>query len=144
MSIFSIDIVQVEARHGAAVEEAIAGLRYGSVCVNVATMMGFCMTRLSWGGFAGNTPEAPFLLCFCVLPPGPQVMFSTPVVPLKHTFQRLPGSTQLRNVVVLRCRHHEPSACRQWPWQACCLCRTASRDAVHRRHTQDWRLPLFS
>lgn len=53
----------MEARHSTAVEEAITGLRYGSVCVNVATLMGFCITRLPWGGFAGNTPEVPSPTC---------------------------------------------------------------------------------
>lgn len=49
--------LQVQAQHQEAFEEAVAGLRYGCVCVNVTSMMGFCIARLPWGAFPGNTPE---------------------------------------------------------------------------------------
>lgn len=48
---------QVQAQHQQAFEEAVAGLRYGTVCVNVTNIMGFCIARLPWGAFPGNTPE---------------------------------------------------------------------------------------
>ena len=47
----------MQAQHQQAFEEAVAGLRYGCVCVNVTSMMGFCIARLPWGAFPGNTPE---------------------------------------------------------------------------------------
>ena len=54
---------QVHARHPAAVEAAIAGLRYGSVCYNVSSIMGFCITRLSWGAYPGNPAEVLVVSC---------------------------------------------------------------------------------
>ena len=47
----------VRRKHPAAVDAAVAGLRYGSVCVNVATTFGFCVTKLPWGAFPGNKPQ---------------------------------------------------------------------------------------
>lgn len=48
---------QVEAAHPEVVADAIAALRYGSVCVNVSSIMGFSITKLPWGAFPGNMPE---------------------------------------------------------------------------------------
>ena len=53
----------VQAQHAEALDRAIAGLRYGSINVNVATMLGFCVPKLTWGAYPGNTPQ--------VLPPTP-------------------------------------------------------------------------
>jgi len=37
-------------------EAAIAALRYGTICINVPGIVGFALTKLSWGGFPGSTP----------------------------------------------------------------------------------------
>ncbi|KAK9835218.1 hypothetical protein WJX81_006473 [Elliptochloris bilobata] len=47
----SPDVMQ---EHADAVDAAVAALRYGSVNVNVASMLGFCIPRLTWGAFPGN------------------------------------------------------------------------------------------
>ena len=47
----------VSAAHGDAVERAVAALRYGSVNINVVTMLGFCVPKLTWGAYPGNTPR---------------------------------------------------------------------------------------
>jgi len=42
----------------ATVDAAIARLRYGSVCVNVSNLLGFCVPALTWGAWLpGGTPE---------------------------------------------------------------------------------------
>ena len=46
------------AEHAGAVDAAVTALRYGSINVNVATMLGFCVPRLTWGAFPGNPLEA--------------------------------------------------------------------------------------
>lgn len=40
-------------------DEAIANLRYGSICVNAPSIVGFCITKLTWGGFPGTTAKVP-------------------------------------------------------------------------------------
>ena len=47
----------VERENPEAVDKAIAGLRYGSICVNAPCSMGFAITPLTWGAFPGNTPQ---------------------------------------------------------------------------------------
>lgn len=44
----------VMEEHASAVDAAVAALRYGSVNINVASMLGFCVPRLTWGAFPGN------------------------------------------------------------------------------------------
>ena len=39
-------------------DAAIAGLRYGNVCVNTPAVMGFCLTKATWGAYPGGTPQA--------------------------------------------------------------------------------------
>ena len=51
----------VSTHHADAVDKAVAALRYGSVNINVVTMLGFCVPKLTWGAFPGNTPQA----CSC-------------------------------------------------------------------------------
>ena len=46
----------MQRRHRGAFDAAIAGLRYGCVCVNVPTLVGFAITALPWGAFPGGTP----------------------------------------------------------------------------------------
>jgi hypothetical protein len=42
----------------AEVERAIAALRYGSISINVPTIMGFAITKLTWGAYGrGGLPE---------------------------------------------------------------------------------------
>lgn len=36
-------------------DKAVAGLRYGSVNVNVPSFVGYSFPKLSWGAFPGNT-----------------------------------------------------------------------------------------
>ena len=44
--------------HRAAVDAAVAALRYGTVCVNVPGTVGFAVTKLAWGAYGGGgTPE---------------------------------------------------------------------------------------
>ena len=48
----------VMTHHAEAVDKAVAALRYGSVNINVVTMLGFCVPKLTWGAYPGNTPQA--------------------------------------------------------------------------------------
>ncbi len=48
----------VMTHHADAVDKAVAALRYGSVNINVVTMLGFCVPKLTWGAYPGNTPQA--------------------------------------------------------------------------------------
>jgi acyl-CoA reductase-like NAD-dependent aldehyde dehydrogenase len=43
---------------GPAYEDALAGLRYGTVAVNMWSAAGFVFGATPWGGFPGHTPEA--------------------------------------------------------------------------------------
>ena len=47
----------VQREHPEAVDAAVAGLKYGSVCINCPSLAGFPNTRLSWGAFPGHTKE---------------------------------------------------------------------------------------
>ena len=47
----------VASEHSAAVETAVAELRYGSININVATMLGFSVPKLTWGAYPGNKPQ---------------------------------------------------------------------------------------
>lgn len=40
-----------------AVDKAIADLRYGSVSVNLPSLLGYAVMKLAWGGFPGATPQ---------------------------------------------------------------------------------------
>lgn len=40
-----------------AVDKAVADLRYGSVCVNLPSLLGYAVMKLAWGGFPGATPQ---------------------------------------------------------------------------------------
>lgn len=44
-------------QHQVAFDAFIAALRYGSVCVNVPCMIGFGITRLSWGAWGDDTED---------------------------------------------------------------------------------------
>ena len=48
----------VSTHHAEALDKAVADLKYGSINVNVATMLGFCVPKLTWGAYPGNTPQA--------------------------------------------------------------------------------------
>ncbi len=50
---------EVQAQHAEALDRAIAALKYGSINVNVATMLGFCVPKLTWGAYPGNPPQVP-------------------------------------------------------------------------------------
>ena len=43
--------------HAVALDEAVAGLRYGTVGVNAWVGVGFLLARASWGAYPGGTPE---------------------------------------------------------------------------------------
>ncbi len=49
---------QREPAVGAAVERALADLRYGTVSLNAWAALGFALGVLPWGAFPGNTPNA--------------------------------------------------------------------------------------
>ena len=40
-----------------AVDKAVADLRYGSVSVNLPSLLGYAVMKLAWGGFPGGTPQ---------------------------------------------------------------------------------------
>ncbi len=44
-----------ERAHAAAIDRAIAGLRYGCIAVNAWTGVGFLLTESTWGAFPGHT-----------------------------------------------------------------------------------------
>ena len=46
-----------QRQHQAAVDSAIADLRYGSVNVNLPTILGYAMMKMAWGGFAGSNAK---------------------------------------------------------------------------------------
>ena len=46
-----------EKQLGAALDEAIAELRYGSIGINVWSAFGFLASRAAWGAYPGNTPQ---------------------------------------------------------------------------------------
>lgn len=47
-----------QRKHRAAFDDLVAGLRYGSVCINVPTLIGFATTKLTWGAYLpGGTPQ---------------------------------------------------------------------------------------
>lgn len=49
----------LQRKHRAAFDDLVAGLRYGSVCINVPTLIGFATTKLTWGAYLpGGTPQA--------------------------------------------------------------------------------------
>ena len=50
----------VATQHADAVDRAITDLRYGSININVVTMLGFCVPKLTWGAYPGNTPQVRF------------------------------------------------------------------------------------
>ena len=45
-------------------DQAVAGLRYGSVAVNAPSFAGYTFPKLPWGAFPGNTPQVSFLCAF--------------------------------------------------------------------------------
>ena len=70
----------MSAHHADAVDKAVAALRYGSVNINVVTMLGFCVPKLTWGAYPGSTPQArpwsPALCASCSLPYSAQLCLS--------------------------------------------------------------------
>lgn len=61
--------MKVEKAYPEAADAAVAGLRYGSVCVNISSVLGFGITRLTWGAFPGHTLQVYVVLCtvLCVV-----------------------------------------------------------------------------
>ena len=59
---------EVSTQHADAVDKAVAALRYGSININVVTMLGFCVPKLTWGAYPGNTPQVRGQLCRQDLP----------------------------------------------------------------------------
>lgn len=43
--------------HQTVVDTAIADLRYGSVNVNLPTILGYAIMKMAWGGYPGATPQ---------------------------------------------------------------------------------------
>jgi hypothetical protein len=52
----------VSAQHADAVDQAVADLKYGSININVVTMLGFCVPKLTWGAYPGKTPQVEMTL----------------------------------------------------------------------------------
>lgn len=48
---------ETQAAHAEAFESFLVGLRYGSVGVNVPTLLNYFVPSLSWGAFPGHTPD---------------------------------------------------------------------------------------
>ena len=48
-----------------AVDKAIADLRYGSVNVNLPTILGYAVMKMAWGGFPGATPQVHETCLLC-------------------------------------------------------------------------------
>ena len=48
---------KTQSSSASAVDKAIADLRYGSVCVNLPSILGYAVMKLAWGGFPGATPQ---------------------------------------------------------------------------------------
>ncbi len=51
-----VDLV-TQKTNATAVDTAIADLRYGSVNVNLPTILGYAVMKMAWGGFPGSTPQ---------------------------------------------------------------------------------------
>ena len=51
-----VDPVTQKANQSA-VDTAIADLRYGSVNINLPTVLGYAVMKMAWGGFPGATPQ---------------------------------------------------------------------------------------
>ena len=51
-----------QKQHQVAVDSAIADLRYGSVNVNLPTILGYAMMKMAWGGFAGSNAKVTQIL----------------------------------------------------------------------------------
>ncbi|MCB1247617.1 MAG: aldehyde dehydrogenase, partial [Acidimicrobiia bacterium] len=47
---------RTQKRHAAAVEQAVADLRYGTVCINAWVGVAYFMSRCAWGAAPGHTP----------------------------------------------------------------------------------------
>ena len=47
-------LLQVQKQHPQAFDRAIANLKYGSINVNVCNLIGYAVTRLTWGAFPGH------------------------------------------------------------------------------------------
>ena len=48
---------KTQSASATAVDRAIADLRYGSVNVNLPTILGYAVMKMAWGGFPGGTPQ---------------------------------------------------------------------------------------
>lgn len=59
---------KTQSSSASAVDQAIADLRYGSVNVNLPSILGYAIMKLAWGGFPGATPQVCTSLAWCVGP----------------------------------------------------------------------------
>lgn len=50
---------RTQSSSASVVDKAIADLRYGSVCVNLPSILGYAVMKLVWGGFPEATPQVP-------------------------------------------------------------------------------------
>ena len=48
---------KTQSSNASAVDKAIADLRYGSVNVNLPSILGYAIMKLAWGGFPGAKPQ---------------------------------------------------------------------------------------
>lgn len=53
----SCTVIAPPETDAAALDTAVADLRYGAVCVNLPSFAAFTFPKLSWGAYPGNTPQ---------------------------------------------------------------------------------------
>ena len=59
-------LLQVQKQHPQAFDRTIANLKYGSINVNVCNIIGYAVSRLTWGAFPGHTMQVRLELLFKV------------------------------------------------------------------------------
>jgi len=56
----SCTIVSPPETDAAALDKAVAGLRYGAVGINIPSFVAYSFPKLSWGAYPGNDPKVRF------------------------------------------------------------------------------------
>ena len=65
----SCTVVSPPETDAAALDKAVAGLRYGAVGVNIPSFVAYSFPKLSWGAYPGNDPKVSLWTCvFCGSP----------------------------------------------------------------------------
>ena len=53
----SCSVIAPPETDAAALDAAVASLRYGAVCVNLPSFAVYAFPKLSWGAYPGNKPQ---------------------------------------------------------------------------------------